>query len=83
MKTPKSVVDHTAAYMDKGIKAPKSGQPKGTDFAESQTKASPMAGLGMSQHKRTMSKTGDRFQSPHEHLNPTAAVFHKIGRGGH
>ena len=81
MKTPKPAVDHTAAYMNKGITNNASkNAPKGVDFGASETSPAPMVGVGMTQHKRKMGKTGDRFASPHEHMNPTASIFHKIGR---
>ena len=81
MKTPKPAVDKTAAYMNKGIKNNAAqNEPKGESFNETLTKAAPMVGVGMTQHKRKITKTGDRFAVPHEHLNPTASTFHKIGR---
>lgn len=79
MKAP--AVDKTAAYMNKGIKNnPAQNAPKGASFEETLTSKPGSAGLGMSQHKRPMNKTGTRSHAPHEHLNPSAAVFHKIGR---
>lgn len=79
MKAP--AVDKTAAYMNKGIKNnPAQNAPKGEDFNETLTKSAPMPGLGMTQHKRAMNKNGTRSHAPHEHLNPSASVFHKIGR---
>lgn len=82
MKTPKPAVDKTAAYMNKGIKNNEAqNAPKGASFNQTLTSKAPNVGVGMSQHKKAMSKTGDRFSVPHEHLNPTASTFHKIGRG--
>lgn len=82
MKTPKPQVDKTAAYMNKGIKNNDAqNSPKGNSFNATLTSQAPDPGLGMKQHKKSISKTGDRFGVPHEHLNPTASTFHKIGRG--
>lgn len=82
MKTPKPMTDKSAAYMNKGLtnNASQNG-PKGVDFKESEGHSASHVSLGMQQHRRQISKTGDRFNSPHEHLDPSAAIFHKIGRG--
>lgn len=81
MKTPKPVVDKTAAYMNKGATNNNSkNAPTGVDFEDSLTNPAPNVGLGMQQHQRKMNKHGSRYNSPHEHLEPTEAIFHKIGR---
>lgn len=81
MKTPKPVVDNTAAYMNKGTSGnPSSNNPKGTDFATSETKPSANPGLGMNQHKLKMNEHGTRHKGPNEHMDPSHALFDKLGK---
>lgn len=81
MKAPKSVVDKTASYMDKGTSGnPSSNEPKGEDFNETLTKPAPMAGVGMSQHKKPMNKFGTRHKGPNEHMEPSHKLFESLGK---
>lgn len=81
MKTPKAQVDNTAAYMNKGIRNNAAqNAPKGTGFAESEVKPSGHIGLGLSQHKKPMNEHGTRHHGPNEHMDPSHAVFDKLGK---
>lgn len=79
MKTPKPAVDSTASVMN-AKSGPSKSDAKGVSFNDSLTSPAPNVGLGMQQHQRKMNKHGSRYNSPHEHLEPTEAIFHKIGR---
>lgn len=81
MKTPKPVVDKTAAYMNKGTSGnPSSNNPKGTSFAESEVKPSAYPGLGMNQHKKVINEHGTRHHGPNEHMDPSHKLFDKLGK---
>lgn len=81
MKTPKSVTDKTAAYMNKGIRNNNAqNSPKGEDFNTTLTKSAPMVGVGMSQHKKPMNEYGTRHHGPNEHMDPSHALFDKLGK---
>lgn len=79
MKTPKSVVDNTAAYMDKGATNRNSqNEPKGVDYATAETHKDPDVSLGMQQHRKTMNKFGNRHGGPLEHFEPNHKIFGKL-----
>lgn len=79
MKIPKPAVDKTAAVMNAKA-GPSKSDAKGVSFNSSVTNPAPNVGLGMQQHNRTMNKHGNRHNAPHEHMEPTEAIFNKIGR---
>lgn len=81
MKAPKSVVDKTAAYMNKGIKeTPAQNAPKGVDFAQSETHPAKHVGLGMNQHRAKMNEHGTRHKGPNEHMDPSHKLFDTLGK---
>ena len=77
MKTPKPAVDSTAAVMNAKA-GPSKSDAKGVSFGASQTSQAPNPGLGMQQHNRTMGKHGNLHGGPHEHLEPSEKMFHKL-----
>lgn len=81
MKAPKSVVDKTAAYMNKGIREnPKQNAPKGVSFNETLTHQEPDVGLGMNQHRKKMNEHGTRHKGPNEHMDPSHKLFDSLGK---